>query len=197
MTADDRASRAAAQWRSERPDLDPFPMEVLGRLAELTQLVARDHVHPLFAAAGLHAGEFDVLATLRRSGPPYELTPTALYEATMVSSGGMTSRLDRLEKAGLVARRPHPEDRRASLVALTAAGHDLLDDLLPRHVENERRVLAGLEAAEQQQLNALLAKLLRSLSAASGAAADQAAAGSLTATRPPVTGSGRKRTRQR
>lgn len=175
-------------------------MEVLGRLLELTQLVARDHVHPLFAAAGLHAGEFDVLATLRRSGPPYELTPTALYEATMVSSGGMTSRLDRLEKAGLVARRPHPEDRRASLVALTAAGHDLLDDLLPRHVENERRVLAGLEAAEQQQLNALLAKLLHSLAAsgaASSAAADQAAAGSLTATRPPVTGSGRKRTPQR
>lgn len=161
----DRAGTAAAQWRRERPDLDPFPMEVLGRLWEAGQVISRDHIQPLFTAHGLQAGEFDVLATLRRAGAPYALTPTALYEVLMVSSGGMTNRIDRLEKAGFIARRKHPTDRRGTLVELTPAGLALIDHLLEVHVANERAVLAALSGPEQKQLNALLAKLLAGLAA--------------------------------
>ena len=164
----DRAGTAAAQWRRERPDIDPFPMEVLGRLCEAAQVIGRDRIQPLFTAHGLQAGEFDVLATLRRAGTPYALTPTALYEVLMVSSGGMTNRIDRLEKAGFIARRKHPTDRRGTLVELTAAGLELIDRLLGLHVENERAVLATLSGAEQRQLNALLAKVLAGLAADAG-----------------------------
>ncbi|TIU18494.1 MAG: MarR family transcriptional regulator, partial [Mesorhizobium sp.] len=103
----DRAAKAIEQWNKERPDLDVSPMAVLGRLNEASSLIARERLAPLFARFGLQSGEFDVLATLRRSGSPYALTPTALYEATMVTSGAMTNRLDRLEKAGLILRGPH------------------------------------------------------------------------------------------
>lgn len=159
----DRAALAAAQWRRERPDLDPFPMEVLGRLAELAHVVARDQLLPVFARFGLQHGDFDVLATLRRAGTPFALTPTALYAATMVSSGGMTARLDRLERAGLIIRRKHPTDRRGTLVELAAPGRTIIDAVLPVHVENERGILEGLSPHEQAQLNGLLAKLLAHL----------------------------------
>lgn len=159
----DRAAHAAAQWRRERQDIDPVPMEILGRLAEAASVIGRDYLGPLFVRFGLHPGEFDVLATLRRSGSPYMLSPTALYESAMISSGGMTNRLDRLEKAGLIGRHPHPTDRRGTLVALTPAGLSLIEDLLPRHVENERAVLASLSPADQADLNRLLEKLLAGL----------------------------------
>ena len=159
----DRATQAVAQWRRERPDIDGFPMEVLGRLTELAQVVLRDRLNPVFARSGLQQGEFDVLATLRRSGAPYALTPTALCEAAMISSGGMTARIDRLEKAGLIERRRHPTDRRGTLVALTEAGWTLIDALLPVHVETERGILSVLTDDEQRMLNALLAKLLSGL----------------------------------
>jgi DNA-binding MarR family transcriptional regulator len=161
----DRAALALAQWRKERPDLDSLPMAVLGRLAETALTVMRDRLEPLFAQFGLQAGEFDVLATLRRSGEPCALTPTALYEAAMISSGGMTSRIDRLEKAGLVERRPHPTDRRGALVALTSEGRALIDEAVGRHVDNERAILASLTSAEQAELDRLLAKLLAGLNA--------------------------------
>ena len=156
----DRARLAVEQWRRERPEFDLLPMEILGRMAELAQIVGRDHLEPLFAEFGLQRGEFDVLATLRRSGKPFALTPTALYEATMVSSGGMTNRLDRLERAGLVERRPNPNDRRGTIVALSDRGLELIDRAVEAHLENEHRVLSGLNADEKQQLNTLLAKLL-------------------------------------
>jgi DNA-binding MarR family transcriptional regulator len=140
-------------------------MEVVGRLMECALVINRDRLHPLFAEHGLQTGEFDVLATLRRSGEPYALTPTALYEVLMISSGGMTSRIDRLEKAGLIERRKHPTDRRGTLVAMTLAGKHLIDGLIEQHVENERVVLSPLSKAEQEQLNALLAKILGGLSA--------------------------------
>jgi DNA-binding MarR family transcriptional regulator len=159
----DRAATALAQWRKERPDLDPLPMAVLGRLAEAALVIARDRLNPLFERFDLQAGEFDVLATLRRSGAPYALTPTALYEAAMISSGGMTSRVDRLEKAGLAERRAHPTDRRGALVALTRKGLALIDEVVGAHVENERAVLASLMPGEQQDLDRLLAKLLAGL----------------------------------
>ena len=160
----DRASIAADQWRKERPDLDSFPMEVLGRLLECALVINRDRLNPLFARLNLLPGEFDVLATLRRSGQPYALTPTALYEVLMISSGGMTSRIDRLEKAGLIERRKHPTDRRGTLVALTPTGKALIDDILEQHVENERVALSALNMNEQRQFNDLLTTLLLGLS---------------------------------
>ncbi|SOC90299.1 DNA-binding transcriptional regulator, MarR family [Rhizobium sp. AN5] len=159
----DAASAAAEQWRKERPDIDPFPMELLGRLGEIALLIMRDRLTPFFMEHGLQSGEFDVLATLRRSGAPYELTPTRLYESAMLSSGGMTARIDRLEREGLVERRRHPTDRRGVLVALTPIGVSLIDKMLAQHVENERIALAGLTVAEQQQFNALSIKLLEGL----------------------------------
>ena len=156
----DRAATASAQWCRERPDIDPLPMEILGRLAEAAQMIARDHLNPLFARFGLHPGEFDVLATLRRSGAPYALMPTALYEAAMISSGGMTNRIDRLEKAGLIERRKHPTDRRGTLVGLTGKGHSLIEGLVGPHVENEKAILSALTPAEQVDLNRLLEKLI-------------------------------------
>ncbi len=162
----DRAQVAVEQWRREHPEFELLPMELLGRLAEAAQVVARNHLEPLFAEFGLQRGEFDVLATLRRAGAPYALTPTQLYEATMVSSGGMTNRLDRLEKADLIERRPNPQDRRGTIVALSDKGLELIDRAVPLHLQNEHRVLSGLSVDEQRQLNGLLAKLLRTISAA-------------------------------
>lgn len=159
----DRASRAAAQWAVQRPDLDMLPMEVLGRLNEASQLVIRERQTPLFARHGLQHGEFDVLATLRRSGERDGLTPTALFEAAMMSSGGMTARIDRLEKAGLVERRPHPGDRRATLVRLTDKGFTLIDAIMPSHQDTAREALSGLSVDEQKTLNALLARLIAGL----------------------------------
>ncbi|KVN03429.1 MULTISPECIES: MarR family transcriptional regulator [unclassified Burkholderia] len=157
----DRAAHAIEQWRRERPDLDPSSMIVLGRLQEAALVIARDRLNPLFVRYGLQPGEFDVLATLRRSGAPYALTPTALYDAAMISSGSMTNRIDRLEKAGWVLRRPNPADGRGTLVALTRAGLALIDDAVVAHVDNQRRVLSALSAAEQRQLAKLLDKLLQ------------------------------------
>lgn len=156
----DRAQIAVEQWRRELPDVDLLPMEVLGRLAEVALLVSRNHLEPLFADFGLQRGEFDVLATLRRSGKPYALTPTQLYAATMVSSGGMTNRLDRLEQAGLIERRPNPEDRRGTLVAISKKGLALIDRAVPAHLKNEEKVMSCLSAGEQEQLNGLLGKLI-------------------------------------
>ena len=140
----DRAAQAVEQWNRERPDLDVSSMLLLGRLGEATLVIARERLQPVFAQFGLQPGEFDVLATLRRSGAPYALTPTALYDAAMMSSGGMTNRIDRLQQAGWVERRPNPEDGRGTLVALTQAGFALIDEAVTLHVENQRAVLSVL-----------------------------------------------------
>jgi DNA-binding MarR family transcriptional regulator len=159
----DRADAAIEQWARERPELPSLPMAMFGRLLEAAERLTRDHFNPLFAKAGLQSGEFDVLATLRRSGDPYMLSPTSLYEAMMISSGGMTNRLDRLERAGLIERRPDPNDRRGKLIALTAAGRRVIDETLTRHVANEERLMSVLTIAEQEKLNALLKKLIAGL----------------------------------
>jgi DNA-binding MarR family transcriptional regulator len=159
----DRAEIAVKQWGCERPDLPSLPMELFGRLSDASERVLRDHMNPLFAEAGLQPGEFDVLATLRRSGDPYLLSPTRLYETMMISSGGMTDRLDRLERAGLIERRPDPKDRRGKLIALTAAGKRVIDETIGRHVANEVRLLSVLTSVEQKKLNALLKKLIAAL----------------------------------
>ena len=156
----DRAGQAVEQWNRERPDLDVSSMLLLGRLGEAALVIARERLNPLFAEYGLQPGEFDVLATLRRSGAPYALTPTALYDAAMMSSGGMTNRIDRLQQAGWVERRPNPEDGRGTLVALTKAGFALIDEVVGAHVANQRAVLSVLTQTEQRQLAKLLGKLI-------------------------------------
>lgn len=154
----DAVDEILAQWRSVRPDLDVSPMGVVGRVhrvgARLDALL-----RPVFAQAGLGSGDFDVLATLRRNGPDRPLTPTELMDSMMVTSGATTKRLDRLERAGLVRRSPSPADGRVRLVSLTGAGLALVDELIARHVANEERLLAGLDAQERR----LLADLLRRL----------------------------------
>lgn len=156
----DRAEKAARQWRKERPDIDVGPMVLLGRLQETAQVIARDRLHPLFAEYGLQPGEFDVLATLRRSGTPYALTPTALYNTAMISSGSMTNRIERLEKAGLVQREAHPTDGRGSLVKLSKKGLALIEEMIVPHVQNQKAIVRSLSKAEQTQLATLLGKLL-------------------------------------
>jgi len=156
----DRAEQAARQWANERPDMDTGPMILLGRLAEAALVIARDRLNPLFAQFGLQPGEFDVMATLRRNGAPYTLTPTDLYDAAMISSGSMTNRIDRLEKAGWVERRPNPADKRGVLVGLTPEGLALIERVVEAHVANQRQIVSGLSEQEQAQLTELLNTLL-------------------------------------
>lgn len=156
----DRAARAVAQWQQEHPDWDLRPMELLGRLRETAAIVGRDHQNPLYARFDLQPGEFDVLATLRRSGAPYELTPTDLFEATMTSSGGMTARLDRLEKRDLIERLPNPRDRRGTLVRLTKTAVALINTVVPEHLANQTQLTSALTEKEVETLSALLKKLL-------------------------------------
>lgn len=161
----DRARRAREEWQRERPDIDANVMALVGRLLEATHLLERHWFLPLAAQFELHQGEFDVIATLRRSGRPYAMTPTGLHEGLMLSSGAMTSRLDRLERKGLIERVPSPNDRRSTLVRLTPAGLALIDKMLPLHVANEQQALSSLTQKEQGQLDALLAKLIVGLAA--------------------------------
>jgi DNA-binding MarR family transcriptional regulator len=158
----DHLDRIAAEWKRERPDVDTAALELLGRLFRSAQLADRTLAKGL-AGHELQPGWFDLLAALRRSGEPFELNPTQLMRATMLSSGGMTKRLDRLVDAGLVERRPDPSDRRGTLVRLTALGRQRIDDALAVHVANEEDVLSALSPRERHSLEALLRKLLSSL----------------------------------
>jgi DNA-binding MarR family transcriptional regulator len=159
----DRAELVTRQWQREMPGLDLRPMAMLGRVNQASTLIMRDNLEPVFKSHGLVSGEFDVLSTLRRAGAPYALTPTELFESTMITSGGMTARLDRLEKRGLLQRAPNPDDRRGTIVTLTAEGKDLLEAALADHVVNLERLASSLSEDEQMQLSALLAKLIKGL----------------------------------
>ncbi len=147
------------EWGRERPDLRLLPMGIVARLARLFAVGSRS-VGLTLAEHGLNAGEFDVLASLRRAGSPHVLTPTQLARALMLSSGAMTNRLDRLEQAGLIERRDDPGDRRGILVGLTATGLARVDVAVSEHVASEAHFLAALSATEQHALAALLRKLL-------------------------------------
>ena len=157
MTTDDldHVGRIIAQWGEHRPDLDVSPMGLIGRLHRLGARL-NDELRPVFAAAGLGDGDFDVLAALRRNGPPHELTPGELGATTMVTSGAITKRIDRLERAGLVTRTVSDTDGRSRRVALTSEGRQLVDDLVERHVANEHRLVSGLSEREREQLARLL-----------------------------------------
>ena len=151
----DHVGRIMEQWRRERPDVDPSPMGVIGRLHRLADALHAE-LRPVFAEAGLSDGDFDVLASLRRSGTPYQLTPGELAASTMVTSGAITKRLDRLEEKGYVTRTVSVEDARSRRIQLTEAGIALIDELVPKHLDNERRLLAGLTDLERSRLAHLL-----------------------------------------
>jgi DNA-binding MarR family transcriptional regulator len=157
--AEDAVDQILAQWERERPDLDCSPMGIIGRISQLQRevfLAQRD----TFSRHGLDAPSFDVLAALRRAGPPYQLTPTALMRTALVTSGAITQRLDRLEERGLITRERSESDGRAVVVTLTAAGKAALDAALPDHLETERGLLDGLSTADRDQLADLLRRLL-------------------------------------
>ena len=151
----DHVGRIMEQWRRERPDVDASPMGVIGRLHRLADALHTE-LRPVFAEAGLSDGDFDVLASLRRSGAPYQLTPGELAGTTMVTSGAVTKRIDRLEEKGYVTRTVSEDDARSRRIRLTEAGHALIDELVPQHLANERRLLAGLTDLERSRLEHLL-----------------------------------------
>lgn len=153
-----------AQWARELPDLDTEPMDLLGR-ARRTVLRSRPAIEAVFARHGLDSGEFDVLSTLLRSGPPYALRPTELFRSLMISSGGLTDRLNRLQKAGLISRPPSPEDRRSLLVELTAEGRARAEAAFREDMAIEAALLAPLSAADRTALAALLRKLAAAVDA--------------------------------
>jgi len=147
------------QWRRERPDLDVSSMGAIGRIKRCAALL-QSRLDETFSAFEMTGGEFDVLATLRRSGSPYRLAPTALFSALMITSGTMTHRLKRLEASGWVQRVPNQDDARSMLVQLTASGLALIDRAVEAHVENERKILAPINASDLATLDTCLAKLL-------------------------------------
>ena len=155
----DHVDRIVAQWRRERPELDTGPLALLGRLFRFARL-ADDALAEGVQPFGLQRGWFDLLAALRRAGSPYELNPTQLIGATLISSGGMTKRLDRLVESGLVKRRPDPNDRRGTLVRLTPRGKATIDKALAAHLANEEDLLGSLSAADRRALDSLLRRLL-------------------------------------
>ena len=157
--AQDHVDELLAQWRRERPDLDVAPLGVYGRLFRVVQL-SDDELAKGLAQYGLQQGWFDLLAALRRAGAPYELNPTSLMRATLLSSSGMTKRLDRIEEAGLIERRADPNDRRGTLVRLTRRGMNVIDQAVETHVGNEERLLGVLTAAERRTLDCVLKSLL-------------------------------------
>jgi DNA-binding MarR family transcriptional regulator len=151
----DEVDRLVEAWQRERPELDVEPLAVLSRVTRLARHLdlARRRA---FAAHGLDAAEFDVLAALRRAGPPYELTPGQLGEQTLVSSGTVTHRIDKLEARGLVRRRPDPRDGRLVRVRLAARGRDRVDAALTDLLADERALLAGLSERQRRTLAGLL-----------------------------------------
>jgi DNA-binding MarR family transcriptional regulator len=154
----DGVDRILEEWRNERPELDHSPIGVVGRISRLARELEQ-RLEPVYREHGLEPGWHDVLATLRRSGPPYRLRVTDLTSALMLTSSGTTKRLDRLEQAGMIVRTPDPGDRRGTLITLTDAGRELIDGVTAAHLDNERHLLAGLTEAEQERLAGLLRKL--------------------------------------
>jgi DNA-binding MarR family transcriptional regulator len=155
---EDEVDRLVAAWRRERPDLDVSPLEVLSRLSRLARHLDRAR-RVAFAERDLQVWEFDVLSALRRSGDPYRLSPGALLNQTLVTSGTMTNRIDRLAERGLVRREPDPNDRRGVLVTLTDAGLASVDAALSHLLKHEQELLVGLTSRQREQLADLLREL--------------------------------------
>ncbi len=158
----DQVDRLVTAWRRERPDVDVEPLEVLSRVVRLARHLAIAR-REAFAELGLDQGQFDVLAALRRAGPPHEMTPGELMAESLVTSGTMTHRIDQMEAAGLVARQADPADGRVVRVRLTGRGRDLVDSALQSLVEREARLLQRLRPAERSALARRLRQLLEPL----------------------------------
>ena len=154
----DGVDQIIEQWRRERPELDHSPIGIVGRVSRLAREIEQ-RLERVYVEQGLEPGWHDVLATLRRSGPPYRMRPTDLTEALMLTSSGTTKRLDRLEQAGLIMRSPDPQDRRGTLITLTAAGRRLIDKVTEAHLANEQNILAALSESDRRKLADLLRKL--------------------------------------
>jgi DNA-binding MarR family transcriptional regulator len=159
--AADSIEHLLAEWHRERPDLDPSPFGIYGRIWRLSTTLIGD-AEQWLKPLGLTFESFSLIVTLRRSGPPYELNPTALYRESLLSSGAITNRIDRVETAGLVTRLPDPNDRRGTIVRLTAKGRNLADRSIKLHFEALAATLGALSDAERDQLAKLLSKLLLS-----------------------------------
>ena len=159
----DEVDELVQAWRRERTDLDLAPVEVFSRISRLARLLDRAR-RDAFTAHEIEPWEFDVLAALRRTGKPYRLSPGQLLRETMVTSGTMTNRIDRLSERGLVERSPDPHDRRGVLVGLTAAGKRAVDGAFETLLASERELLAELSSAERRDLAGLLKRLMRPLS---------------------------------
>lgn len=156
MTSD-AVDKILLQWQRERPDLDASPMGAIGRISRLSKHLDRSILKTV-SPFGLNLGEFDVLATLRRSG---KLSPTDLFNALMISSGTITHRIDRLEQSELVKRIPDPNDRRGTLITLTEKGLSLIERAVEAHVANARELLSDLDESERETLVFLLRKLVQ------------------------------------
>lgn len=155
MTAPDRVDAIAAQWRAERPDLDNSPMQVIGRLHRLADHL-REELIAGYRRHGLGEGEFDILAALRRAGEPFATAPGELARHTMVTTGAVTKRVDRLVASGLVVRDADVDDGRGRVIRLTPAGRRVIDEAFAAHLANEERLLAGLHPAQRRDLETLL-----------------------------------------
>ena len=158
----DHVDTVLRQWAAQRPDLDVSAMGIVGRISRLSRVMSAE-LRRTFEAHGLDPASFDVLATLRRSGPVDGLTPAALTRSSMVTSGAISQRLDRLQARGLVHRSPSDSDGRGVVVTLTDAGRELIDRALPDHVQTEERLLAALSPAQRADLAKRLRELLESL----------------------------------
>jgi DNA-binding MarR family transcriptional regulator len=163
----DEVDRIVAQWEHERPDLDPSPIALFGRVHRV-YLRYQTVISKAFERHDLNSASFDVLAALRRSGAPYRKTGTQLAAGSLLSSAGVTFRLDRLEAAGLIERQRDDQDRRVVYSALTDKGLELIDRTIEEHLRAEAAMLHGLTDKERGQLARLLAKLERSIVEADG-----------------------------
>ena len=161
MNDKDPVDAIVEQWAVVRPDLDTAAMEVFGRIFRLSRAMG-DRMEKVYAPHGISRGEFDVLATLRRADEPYTLSPRELSATLMLTTGGMTGRLDKLERAGLLRRSPDPHDRRGLQVTLTEKGLALIDEAVGSGLAAQTAALSGLDAEQAGQLADLLRKLLTS-----------------------------------
>ncbi|MCJ0870837.1 MarR family winged helix-turn-helix transcriptional regulator [Streptomyces sp. AP-93] len=159
MTDKDPVDAIADQWFAVRPDLDTTPMAVFGRIYRISKAMG-DAMEKAYGRYGISRGEFDVVATLRRSGSPYTLSPRQLSSTLMLTTGGMTGRLDKLEKAGLLRRSPDPDDRRGLRVTITDRGLALIDEAVEVGLEMQREALTGLDGSEIAALTGLLRKVM-------------------------------------
>ncbi|MGH3392705.1 MAG: MarR family winged helix-turn-helix transcriptional regulator [Actinomadura sp.] len=161
----DTVEKVLEEWRRERPDLDPSPIGVFGRVRRVAEM-SRHELEAYLAPHGLTPKSFDVLANLRRGGHPYRKTPSELAESSLLSSGAMTGRLDSLEAQGWIRRTPHPTDRRVMYAELTPEGVALIDEVMALHLANEDSLLDDLSKEQREQIAAALATMEAALHSA-------------------------------